>query len=71
MAIVVFIGPKGPTAWQFSVARGVRKAVCINDGTEVTAQGPTSAELATALQAIATHTVALSGAPTLVVPIEW
>lgn len=71
MPIVVFIGPKGPSAWQFRTVKGVRAASCLNDNFQVTDTQGTSASLVAALQAIAAHTVTLSGAPTLVAPIPW
>lgn len=71
MSIVVFIGPKGPSAWEFAVLRGTRQATCINDGTLVKAASDTQQGTVAALQQIAAHTVVLSGQPTLVVPIPW
>lgn len=71
MAIVVFVGPKGPSAWQFATIKGVRQATCLNDQFEVKDAQGTNASLIAALQSVAAHTVTLSGSPTLVVPLPW
>lgn len=71
MPTVVLIGPKGPSAWSFTDARGVRVATCLNDGFKVQVADSTNAALVTALQGIATHTTALSGAPALAVEVPW
>jgi hypothetical protein len=69
--VLVFIGPKANSAWRFSAHRGVRRATCLNDGFVVTLADGTNASLVQALQALAAHTVSVSGAPTLVVEVPW